>query len=189
LINISDWVPIATLALGLLGIILVFAFKIGGIKSTIDNIEKNILEIKDDLKELKPRFAVVESRVNDLWTTKITKQRSPKYLNELGGKILKESNVNLLIDENYAEIFKEVKKMNPGNSYQAEQDIIAVVQRLILVPICQNKLEISAFQTGQSVNTIFYVGAIYIRDKIIKEIGLDVLDIDKHDPGKMAKKD
>jgi hypothetical protein len=77
-----------------------------------------------------------------------------------------------------------VRELNPVNAYQAEQDIIKVVQRLVLDPKCQNSLEISAFQTSQSVSTILYVGAIYVRDKIIKEIGLDVLDIDKHDPDK-----
>ncbi len=80
-----------------------------------------------------------------------------------------------------------MKGLNPTNSYQAEQDIIKVVQRLVLDPVCQNKLEISAFQTGQSVNTILFVGAIYIRDRIIKEIGLDVLDIDKFTPSSTNK--
>jgi hypothetical protein len=185
--TLGDWVPIATLALGLLGTIIVFAFKIGGIKSTIDNTEKNIIEIKDDFKELKPRFAIVESRVNDLWANKITQQKSPRYLNTLGEKILKESKVDQLINEHYKEILSKVKELNPSNAYKAEQDIIKVVQELILDTGCQNKLENSAFQTGQSVNTILFVGAIYIRDKIIKEIGLEVSDIDKHNPENLAK--
>ncbi|MGC1391971.1 MAG: hypothetical protein WA816_13125 [Bacteroidales bacterium] len=178
------WVAIIALALGFIGIV----FKAGGIKKTIDIVEKDVGEIKTTLQDFSVRFAITESRVADLWTPRTTIQNSPKYLNDYGNKILKESKINELINEHYEEILKNVKDLNPGNSYQAEQDIIKVVNRLILDPICQNKLEISAFQTGQSVSTILYVGSIYIRDKIIKEIGLDVSDIDKHDPGKLAQK-
>jgi hypothetical protein len=186
ILTLNDWVPIVALAIGLLGTIIVFAFRIGAIKTTIENTEKISIEIKNDFKDLLPRFVIVESRVNDLWSTKITQQNSPRYLNPVGEKILKDSNVNLLIDEHYQEILTKVKELSPGNAYQAEQDIIKSVQGLILDPDCQNKLENSAFQTGQSVSTILFVGAIYIRDKILKEIGLDVSDIDKHNPEKVV---
>jgi len=178
------WVAIITLAVGLFATVIAFVFKAGGIKKTIDILVDDIKEIKTDLKDFGIRFAITESRVNDLWSPKVITQHSPKYLNENGEKILKESKADELINNHYGEILNKVRELNPVNAYQAEQDIIKVVQRLVLDPECQNSLEISAFQTNQSISTILYVGAIYIRDKIIKEIGLDVLDIDKHDPDK-----
>ncbi len=90
----SVWVAIIALALGLIGIV----FKAGGIKKTIDIVENDVGDIKKDLKDILIRFGITESRVNDLWATKLTSESSPKYLNKFGLKILKESNVEVLIN-------------------------------------------------------------------------------------------
>jgi hypothetical protein len=74
------WVAIITLAVGLLAAVIAFVFKAGGIKKTIDILVDDIKEIKTDLKDFGIRFAITESRVNDLWSPKVTAQHSPKYL-------------------------------------------------------------------------------------------------------------
>jgi hypothetical protein len=46
----------------------------------------------------------------------------------------------------------------------------------------RNDLEQGAFESGSSVTTVLFVGAIYIRDRVLKELGLRPEDINTHDP-------
>jgi hypothetical protein len=184
----GDWIAIIGLALGLLGTIIVFSYRAGRIVEKVDGVVVDIQALNSDIIRLSDMTTGISDRVNTIWGAMFLTTRSPKYLNEYGLKILKDSGVEKTIDNHYNEIVQIVKRSSPSNAYQAEQSVISAVQSLVLDENCKNELEVGAYKTGQSIATVLYVGAIYIRDKVLKELELDVQDIDKHDPEKVSKK-
>lgn len=54
-------------------------------------------EIKPELKNLKERFVVVESKVISLWRDKVAPANSPRQLNKKGESILNESGIKKLL--------------------------------------------------------------------------------------------
>ena len=73
----------------------------------LDTINKNteklgdsIDKLKDSHNELSARFIVVEDRVETIWKDKFAPSGSPRQLNELGNKILNESGIKQIVENN-----------------------------------------------------------------------------------------
>jgi len=179
----SEWIVVLS-AIGVFITVLGFAVWVGGLNSTVKYLKNTVGKIEEKLDSLGTQFAVVKSKVDDLWNPKVISRESPKYLNEYGLKILKESKIAEVLEEYYEEILSTVKEANPQSAYQAEKVIINAVLNLQLKEECKDDLEIAAYKSGENTETILYVGALNIRDKIINYLGLNVEDINKHDPSK-----
>ena len=114
----------------------------------------------------------------------LTKSSSPLVLNEKGEKILKDSGIDKIIDNNYSDILAKVKSKNPANAYLAQEIIKDVVKKLINDTNLKNVIEIGALNCGSDIDTVLFVGAIYIRDEILNELNLFPKDIDTFDTSK-----
>lgn len=139
-----------------------------------------VIESKvDDLAPIRERFVVVESRVNDLWKDRIAPARSPRQLNERGDLILKKSGIKEIIDNKKNVLFEIVKEKNTTNPYDAEAIILSIVTDLPShCPDVVEQLKTGAFNSGASINDVLFVGSIYLRNLIFPKLGFKIEELD-----------
>lgn len=146
-------------------------------------VESNTTTIADELKRLRTDLSTRIDNLADLSIqNRLSEAHSPRQLNDVGKKVLDDSGINSVVDDKFDYIVKKVRERNPENAYQAEQTILDTVEHLIDDPAIKDAVENGAFQSGQPIAAVLYVGGLYIRDRILKELGLEVKDIDIHDP-------
>lgn len=138
------------------------------------------LQILDDLKGVRDRFAIVESRVGDLWEDKLAPAHSPRQLNEHGRKVLEMSGIKTIIDTKKEKLLKLIKERNVKNPYDAEQVVLEIVRDLPQhCPETIDELKNGAFKSGVGLDGVLFVGGIYLRDLIFPELGFSINDLDK----------
>ena len=138
------------------------------------------LQILKDLEPIRERFAVVESKVNDLWQDRVAPAHSPRQLNPLGREILEKSGIKEIVDNKKEELLKIIKGKNLKNAYDTEAEILSVMNDLPKhCPDVIEKLKTGAYQTGSSISNVLLVGGIYLRDIIFPDLGFKVEELDK----------
>jgi len=139
---------------------------IGYLRSAVDS------EIKPDLKNLRERFIVVEEKVNTLWKDRAAPQGSPRTLNALGIKILNESGIKEIVDRKKEYLITLVKERAPKTAYDTDQCIADVMMELpIRCPGIVDTLKEGAFRTGADIDTVLFVGSVYLSKLIFSELG------------------
>lgn len=139
------------------------------VKKTLDKTET----IGVDVADMRPK-------VDILWKDKYAPALSPRQLNDRGDNILNESGIKEIIESKKQKLFEAVKVVNPTNAYDAEQAISAVVEKLPeLCPEVVDQLKEGAFRVGQNVDTVLFVGSIYLRNLIFSDLGFSLTDLDK----------
>lgn len=193
---------IISLGVALLGSVITGAFTAGRLYSKIkrntEDIEKNSnnleAHIKDNsevLRNMSTKLDMLVGKVSvimkDTMADDLSVSRSPRQLNELGLKVLKDSSIEQVIEPKFDYIIEELKGQNPQNPYQAQEALFDIVQHFKedegLLPAIEN----GAFLSGRTPEEVLYVGALNIRDRVIEKLGLEVGDIDKHDPKHKTK--
>ncbi len=137
------------------------------------------LQILEDLKDVRDKFAVVESRVGDLWKDKLAPSHSPRQLNDRGNTILSGSGIKEIIDKKKNDFLTVIKEKNMQNPYDAEQYILQVVSELKKDVVIVNELKVGAFSVGADIDSVLLVGGIYLRNLIFPDLGFSVTDLDK----------
>ena len=150
----------------------VVAFKMGRYSEKIDQLEKC---------NLNTRLSTLEGK-------QLTRRNSPVNLTAYGNAVLNNSGGKDFIDNNYPEIKKRVEAENTQTSYDIQEASRKAVEDL------QNDVRINnikdfLFKEGMEWADIVEVLGIYLRDKILKEKGIDPKDIDIHDPAKTTHVD
>lgn len=157
----------------------------------------NLIEDVDDLKKGFEKFTnqfddhfleKLAAKVVNILNTKyslVTQNESPVSLTKLGKEI--GDNVDAEgIASNYIERYKAE---HPGwknmNAYRIQQTCFefCVEDKLgsLLSEQEQKTLEDDAYQRGIELSNTFRVIGIVMRDKVLKEMGIDVNEVDKHD--------
>jgi hypothetical protein len=138
---------------------------------------KRILDKSDaigiDVADMKPKVDV-------LWADKYAPAHSPRQLNDRGKNILKESGIKEIVDAKKNRLLEIVKTRNPKNPYDAEMFITQVMSELPThCPEVVEQLKGGAFKTGVDINTVLFVGSVYLRDLIFPNLGFSVSDLDR----------
>lgn len=158
-------------------------FDLGRIMQRLATVEADIKEVK---KEVRKGNKDLAKRIDDLMLafaqSSVTEAHSPRQLTNEGKRILKDSGINTIVDDKFDYIVREVAKRKPENAYQAERSIIDVVISLAADPAIKDAVEEGAFNSGSSAPIVLVVGATYIRDRVLKELGLKPEEIDEHAP-------
>lgn len=180
--KIPETLEIGTLnaILGIAAILIAAGGAWGSLKSLVKDI-KNTLDntVKPDLKDVRERFGIVEDRVDTIWKDKFAPSNSPRQLNDKGENILKNSGIKEIIEEKKVILLEEVKKKKPKTAYDAELIIHSIVSELPKhCPDMTDRLKEGAFNVGQSVGVILFVGGIYLRNLIFKDLGFSLDDLD-----------
>jgi len=162
----TEIIAIIAIGIPILGCLILLIYRSGKVMQHITHIDKDIEEIKNVIKVI----PVLEWKVDELWKRRNSTKNSPTQLNDEGKNILKDSGVKKIIKEHLEQIIEDVKSKNPGNAYQAQEHIIEVVRQLKEIPSLNETLENGAFNSGVSVETVLYVGAVDIRDDILIQL-------------------
>ncbi len=176
---VSDWVTVISVAAGIgltvLGSLIAIIFKLGKIAQKIEHIDKQVL----DIPKIKYSYGQLQVKVDALWRQNISKSNSPIILNAAGNKVLKSSGIASFVEQHYNKILTTLKLIKPSNAYTAQEELISLLEEYQFVPGHAEVLQQAAFNCGYDVNSILFVGAIYIRDKILLDLGFSLADIDK----------
>jgi len=160
------------------------AFKAGKLTNHVAEIDKDLDEVRKDVKAIPLIFGKlnkIELSIEQLKGAKVSFSNSPMTLNEFGKKVLDQSKIREVIDANYDYILSEVKKKDITNAYRIQESVFEVVKGLKDIPEYTKDIEDRAFRSGVDVDTVLIVGAIDIRDTIITELGCKVEDLDTPD--------
>jgi hypothetical protein len=192
-LSTQDIIQMWGLGITILGSIIFVSFRIGGVFNQLTTIKDSILSIRVDIGEVDSNLNKVifshgqlKVKVDELWRKNTTTSGSPMILNENGKKVLIDSNIKSLTNKYYPEILNQVKSLNPPNPFQAQELLIQIVGKYRDKEECKNELESAAYNSGNNVETVLFVAAIDIRDKIVSDLGFSVDDIDLHDPSKKS---
>lgn len=163
-------------------------FKLGIISQRIKNVEATSETLEAEIKGVSSKLDQLIGKVaiiaKDAITDSLSVSNSPRQLSELGKKVLVDSSIEQTLDPLFDQILEQVKSLNPENPYQAQESLFDVVQSLKSDEGLRSAIENGAFLSGHSPEEVLFVGALNIRDKVIESLGLQVGDIDKHDPAK-----
>lgn len=154
----------------------------GTIRSNVSSIERILNEeIKPDLKNVRERFASVETKVDVLWKDQYAPAESPRQLNNRGNQILIESGINKIVDAHKDILAQEIKQISPDSPYDAEKLIMDFMATEFLkrYPGIEPQIKDGAFRTGVDENVVLFIGGIYLRNIIFPLLGFNLTDLDQ----------
>lgn len=165
---------------GLVVILVSMGVAWGTLKKSVSNLEGIIKEMRSDLKDIRERFGGVEEKVDVLWKDKYAPAHSPRQLNERGAKVLEASGIKEIVDEKKSHLLGIIKKEGATNAYDAELVTVKVMMELPRhCPDAIDKLKEGAFRVGASIEDVLFVGSVYLRDLVFKDLGFSLDDLDK----------
>lgn len=172
-------VSAAGVAISALISFLIASVRIGEYKGKVDRSCTDISEIKAEQKEVRDKVIACETLVAERGP--VTKRKSPVVLTERGNKVLADSKGNEFVDALYTELKAAVDATSPQTSYDIQESSKRVIAGLKDDPRI-NPIKEYLFKEGMELDEMFEVLGTYLRDKILKEKGINAEDIDKYDP-------
>lgn len=137
-------------------------------------------------EEIRLDLAIIKRSVGP--KMQLFQSQSPMMLTELGRKVAAESGANKGVDANWPYILSQLEKyVTSQNPYDIQQVCFTLAiadLETILLPEDLDSLKVHAFKEGDPLAYYGQVVGIIIRDKYFESKGIDIADIDKHDPAK-----
>lgn len=160
-------------------------FRIGAYKNKVDNLETTVGKdehsgLRKTVGDMKDKVVACETRLKE--REPLGKRRSPLALSERGVNFLKASGAEKFVDDNYAELRDLVDAKEPKTSYDVQEEAKEAIKTLKEDPRL-NPLKEWLFKDGSTLEDLFFVMSIHLRDKILREKGWNVEDIDNHTSG------
>lgn len=150
---------------------------------SVEKLEGNIDKIKDDISSIKGFMDVFKTLNNPL-----AKANSPISLTDAGIKVANEVDAEKIITSHWDDIiklFSDKLNKNP-NPYDIQQCSIKIGAEVLkmLTPVELDSIKSNAYKNGYVLSNYDLVFGIIIRDHYFKIKGIDLAEIDKHDPTK-----
>jgi len=108
--------------------------------------------------------------------------KSPVQLSETGEEIVKSSGIREVIAEYQHMLLERIKITKPINAFQCQEALFQEAKMLRVNPKLTLRLQQIAYSSGRDVDTMLYLGAIDIRDDVLKEFKFDPAHVDYDDP-------
>lgn len=172
----------ASVALAIGGGLIFLIFRSGRVYQKIEGIETYSINLNTELRAIKTRVDRVphlERSIDTLWQHNFATRNSPLQLNEKGIEVLEKSTIKQIVDSKFDKIIELVKEKSPQNSYEVQEYTKEAVETISNDDETKNLIENAAFNSGFPINIIIFVGSIYVRDRVISELGFNIVDIDK----------
>ena len=161
------------------------------LKYQVKGLDKNIEEMKNDVKTMTNGIAkhdkqigIMKFKMDEIWKERMAVSASPMTLNERGKKVLEESEIREVVNKRLDEFYHKIKEKGPENAYQIQVESEKLMYKLKDETKMKDILEESAFRVGTDIDSILFVGSLYLRDILLVKFGYNFDDIDKHDPKK-----
>lgn len=156
---------------------------IGEYKNKVDNLETTLGKdehggLRKTVGDVRDRIIACEAVVNERGP--LTKKKSPVSLTDRGISFLQHSGGEKFVDDNFNELLESVNKLNPSTAYDVQEDAKKVVEAL-KDDARLDPLKEFLFKDGSTLEELFTVMSIHLRDKILKHKNLNVSDIDLHE--------
>jgi hypothetical protein len=164
--------------------------------NNINSVQKTLHEIFGKFETITGRFDLIDKSINlkfelieskiDTRENKFTQSKSPISLTPLGEEVALELKLSDRIDKNWQLICKLIDDNTPDkNAYDIQEyckDIDLTNLEQLLSPTDIVELKQGAFLKGYSMFVFGEIAGVIIRDKYLKEKGISVDEVDKHDP-------
>lgn len=137
----------------------------GGLRKTVGDVRDKVIACETSLKEREP----------------LTKRKSPVSLTDRGINFLKDSGGEKLVDDNFDELLKKVDGLDPKTAYDVQEDARKVIEGLRDDERI-NPLKEFLFKDGSTIEDLFTVMSISLRDKVLNKKNWNVADIEDSKP-------
>ncbi len=139
-------------------------------------------EIRRDLAYIKGSIDIMQRQTSDGYT----QRNSPISLTEKGREEVSRNNLDMLVDRNWDTIYrlmeKEVESKNPYDIQRYCLETAATEPGKLFADSDVALIKALAFKNGLALMTYTNILGVLIRDKYFKQKGIDIEDVDKHDP-------
>lgn len=171
--------------LGILIVIFWAIYKLGGLSTKFGKFEEERIETKKDLTEIKKDVAKITATVDLLYQHHLStiKNRSPLSLTEKGEEISAALNIQEKVAVHWEEIKKKIEEKKPSNSYDIQTvslDSARDCFESIFTEEDRSEIKQYAFKSGLNLLEFFPIIGIISRDRLLKEKGMDLGEVDKH---------
>lgn len=168
------------------------------LKYKVENLDSNLKSFKDEIKDCiksltngtvkhDKQIGIMTFKLNEIWKDRSAPAHSPRALNEFGKKILEDSGIKIEINKRLDEFYNAMVEKKPENAYQIQEYSEKLMYKLKNEPQLKSFLEDAAFKTGSEIDSVLFVGSIYLRDLLLEKFGYKGGDIDQHDPANSNK--
>jgi len=173
-------------------ILLIVAFlvyKAGAIVTMFGEFKDKNRKIDDKLDSMHSSLSDIKATTNLLYQAHLStiKAASPIKLTPLGQEISDALGVPAIVNAHWDAINSEMVAKNPQNPYDIQSVALAIARNCfdrIFSEEERNRAKTIAFNKGMNLLEIFPVIGIEVRNRVMKERGLPLDEIDKHDPAK-----
>ncbi|HEV3244915.1 MAG TPA: hypothetical protein VG102_00990 [Candidatus Paceibacterota bacterium] len=164
-------------------------YKAGSISTMFGEFKTKNEKIDTKLEGMQASLSEIKATANLLYQAhlKTIGAGSPIKLLALGQEISNTLNVPEKINTHWEAISAEIAKKNPQNPYDIQTVSMAIAKSCfdtIFTEEERNEAKTVAFNKGVNLAEIYAVLGIEIRNRVMKERGLPLDEIDKHDPAK-----
>ncbi len=165
------------------------SFKIGEYRNKVDSLESTVGRdehggLRKTLGEVRDK--VIACETNLTLRGPLTQKKSPISLTERGDKFLKDSGGEKFVDEHFTELLEKVESLSPQTSYDIQESSKQAIEGLKEDERI-NPIKEFLYKDGSTLEDLFTVMGVYLRDKILKHKNIDASDVDKYDPRKNGK--
>lgn len=153
------------------------------VNSAVGNIDK----IRRDLAYIKGSIDIMQRQTSDGYT----QRNSPISLTEKGKEEVSRNNLDILVERNWDAIYrlmdKEVESKNPYDIQRYCLETAATEPEKLFADSDVALIKELAFKNGLALMTYTNILGVLIRDKYFKQKGINIEDVDKHDPHRKIK--
>lgn len=181
-LNSAVFVLIAILALAFWAI-----YKIAKMITLFNGFKEERTEIKTDLTDIKNNVAKTTATVDLLYQSHLStvKSHSPLSLTEKGKEISDALKLEEKVANHWSEIKNKIEEKNPSNPYDIQTASLGMARdcfEAIFTNEERNEIKQHAFKIGLNILEFFPIIGIIARDKLLSERGINLSEVDKHNP-------
>ena len=94
--------------------------------------------------------------------------KSPTQLKPAGRKLLKESGMQKIVDDNLSNFLEELKRQNLKSAYDVERNSFYVLKSLEEIDLVIPLKDYIFNNPGINLDSLFFVGSLYLRDEYLE---------------------
>jgi len=136
------------------------------------------VDSKKEVREIRDKVIACETSLKE--REPLGKRKSPLALSERGVRFIKDSGGEKFVEDNFDELYEAVEKLEPKTAYDVQEDSKKVVESL-REDERLNPLKEWLFKDGSTLEDLFFVMSICLRDKVLIKKNWNVEDIDQHE--------
>ena len=164
-------------------------YKAGGIIQSYKDYNDSKQKVETKIDSIKESISEVKATTNLLYQAHLNtvKSASPIKLTPLGEEISGTLSIPQKVNDHWNDISTEMKKRDSQNPYDIQSVAMAIARNCfdkIFTDAEQGEVKTYAFKKGLNLLEIYPIIAVEIRDRVFRENGIPLDDVDKHDPAK-----